>query len=93
MTNIQQAINFNTTHPRVASPAGTNFEPAFPSAIVEEINEMKGFHGATDEMAMAFVMEKYNMGVALLKQDSNGNFKRLNTIENTNSTGTTVSYS
>jgi len=32
------------------------------------------------------------MGVALLKQDSNGDFKRLNTIENTTIDGTRKFY-
>jgi hypothetical protein len=53
---------------------------------------LNGRYGATNEMAMAFVMEKYNMGIALLKQDNNGIFKRLNTVENTNNNGIPVSY-
>lgn len=89
VTNLQQANNFNTNYPRVPNQG---FEPDFPTAILDEINMMKGFYGATDEMAMSFVMEKYNMGVALLKQDSNGSFKRLNTLENTNTSGTPISY-
>ena len=40
-----------------------------------------------DEMAMALVLDKYNTGVALIKQDGNGNFKRLGTIETTSSNG------
>lgn len=80
VTNLQAAQAFNTTHPRVNNPG---YEPGFPDGIVDEINEMKGFYGATDEMAMAFILEKYNTGIALLKQDSNGNFKRLNTKETT----------
>ena len=92
VTNIEQAINFNSTHPRVPPPAGTNFEPNFPDEILNEINEMRQSYGVTDEMAMAFVMEKYKMGVALLKQDSNGDFKRLNTIENTTIDGTRKFY-
>jgi hypothetical protein len=53
---------------------------------------MRQIYGATDEMAMAFVMEKYKMGVALLKQDSNGDFKRLNTIEHPPTDGTGKFY-
>ena len=33
------------------------------------------------------------MGVSLLKQDVNGNFKRLNIMENTNSSGGPIFYS
>lgn len=38
-----------------------------------------------EEMAMAFILDKYGTGMALLKQDSNGDFKRLRTNENLNS--------
>jgi hypothetical protein len=38
-------------------------------------------------MAMAFILDKYNTGVALLKQDSNGNFKKLGTTETTQPDG------
>jgi len=90
--NIEQAKEFDKNNPRVPPPPGTNFEPDFPLEIINAINEMRGGYGATDEMAMAFVMEKYKMGVALLKQDSNGDFKRLNTIEHTTIDGTSKSY-
>jgi hypothetical protein len=38
-------------------------------------------------MALAFILGKYNSGVALLKQDTNGNFKALNTKEDTDANG------
>jgi hypothetical protein len=42
---------------------------------------MTGRDGASKEMALAFLLSKYNSGIALLKQDSNGNFMRLNTVQ------------
>lgn len=90
LINIEQAKEFDKNNPRVPNPPP--FEPDFPDKINNEINEMRQIYGATDEMAMAFVMEKYKMGVALLKQDSNGDFKRLNTIENTEIGGTRKIY-
>ncbi len=78
VTDLQAAQAFNSNNPRVLNP---EYEPGFPDDIRDEINEMKGFYGATDETAMAFIMEKYNTGIALLKQDISGNFKRLNTNE------------
>jgi hypothetical protein len=42
---------------------------------------LKGVYAASDEMALAFILEKYNVGVALLKQDDRGIFKRLITKE------------
>ena len=43
-------------------------------------------------MAIAFVMEKYKIGIPVLKQNSSGNFKRLNTINNRDTDGDTVSF-
>lgn len=80
VTNLQAAQNFNTNYPREPNPG---YEPGFPENIRDEIDQMQGWYGATEEMAMAFIMEKYNTGIALLKQDANGNFKRLNTTETT----------
>ena len=63
------------------------YETAFPENIVDEINEMKQLYGASDEMAIAFILEKYNVGVALERQDANGNFKTLNTDEGQDGAG------
>ena len=38
-------------------------------------------------MALAFLLDKYNCGVALLKQDVDGKFKRTQTTETVNSNG------
>jgi hypothetical protein len=86
---LQQVIDFNANPntARVPPPAGTNYEPSFPVGIVDEINMMKGFNGVSEEAAMAFILDKYNTGIALLKQDSSGNFKRLITIENIDANG------
>jgi len=48
---------------------------------VNEIIEMTQRDGATEEMALAFILAKYNTGIAILKQDASGNFKRLNTTQ------------
>jgi hypothetical protein len=85
VTNRQQAQTFNTNYPRVPNPG---YEPGFPDALVDEFNELKGWYHATDEMAMAYILEKYNAGVALVKQDANGNFKALNTDESVDANGT-----
>ena len=78
--DLKIARNFVTKYPKVSTPG---YQPAFPDSLVDEFNKLKAFHAATDEMAMAFLLEKYNAGVALLKQDEKGNFKRLNTKEAT----------
>ncbi len=43
-----------------------------------------------DEIATAFILDKYNSGVALLKQDSNGNLKRLQTSQTVQPNGGTT---
>lgn len=78
VTNPQAAITFNSLYPR--QPAINGYEPDFPEDLVDEINFMK-FNGASEEMAMVFVLDKYNAGVALLKQNNNGYFKKLGTKE------------
>lgn len=85
LINKQAAINFNANYPR--QPAIGGFEPNFPEALVDEYNQAMGWGNATNEMATAFILSKYNAGVALLKQDDNGNFKRLNTKEHTDANG------
>lgn len=84
MIDLQAARNFVLKYPKVSNPG---YQPGFPDFLVDEFNELKGFYAASDEMAMAFILEKYNVGVALLKQDANGSFKQLNTKEITYSNG------
>ncbi len=62
------------------------YGPDFPEAINDLFIKVKNYaasQGAdnlvAEEMAMAFIMDKYNTGISLLKQDDNGNFKRLQT--------------
>jgi len=85
--NQQAASIFNTQHPRVPAPPGTNFEPTFPIEIIDEMNEMEGWYGASEEMTLAFILAKYSTGIALLKKDINGSFKRLNTTETIDTNG------
>ena len=82
--DLQVARDFVIKYPKVSNPG---YQPGFPDSLVDEFNELKGVYAASDEMAMAFILEKYNVGVALLKQDNHGSFKRLNTKEITYSNG------
>lgn len=73
-----------------------NYPPDFPDPIFTDFDnakiqlQMQGFNNLiAEQMAMAFVLDKYNSGIALLKQDGNGNFKRLRTQENTANGNTT----
>lgn len=61
------------------NPAYINlpYPPDFPQAIFDEIEDLKPYMGYGIEdrtKAMAYVLDKYQSGITLLKQDSNGNF-------------------
>jgi hypothetical protein len=45
--------------------------------LVDEFREMKYQYNCTDEMAMAFLLENYHTGVALLKENRMGIFKKI----------------
>lgn len=76
VTDIAAALTFTTKYPN-QPPAFIGGPPGFPVAIVDESREMKYQHNCTDEMVLAFILEKYNTGVALLKQHSDGVFKKI----------------
>jgi hypothetical protein len=71
------------------------YPPTFPGTVGDDLAEAKSYIKnvmglnslIADEMAMAFVLEKYDTGIALLKQGTDGAFKRLRTAQ-TNSNGT-----
>ncbi|MCU7550939.1 hypothetical protein OCK74_17595 [Chitinophagaceae bacterium LB-8] len=78
ITNASAANSFNVKYPRDLSGC-FGCSPKFPEALVDEFREMKYGHGCTDEMALAFLLEKYNTGISLLKQHANGAFYILRT--------------
>ncbi len=79
VTNPAAAAAFNINYARQV-PAFPGGPPGFPVSIVDEFREIKYQYNGTDEMAMAFILEKYQAGISLLKQDSNGVFKKLRTV-------------
>jgi hypothetical protein len=78
VTDPAAAAIFNVKYPRDLTGC-SGCSPKFPEAIVDEFREMKYGYGCTDEMALAFILEKYNAGMSLLKQDSIGRFNKLRT--------------
>lgn len=85
--DLQAAKIFNTIYPGILNPG---YQLRFPDKIVDEFRFIRYGRGASEEMAFAFILEKYGTGVALLKQDSSGNFKRLRTREVTNAGGNKI---
>lgn len=81
--NMQAALNFQISYPK--RPNSSGYEPEFPTMIADEyydiIEQLKGLYGKTpqqaNEMAIAFILTKYNTGVGILKQNATGDFKRL----------------
>ncbi|MBL0358040.1 MAG: hypothetical protein IPP72_14730 [Chitinophagaceae bacterium] len=89
ITDPAAAVLFNTLYPR-QPPAFAGAPPAFPEQLVDEFRELKYQYDCTDEMAMAFILDKYHAGVALLKLDGNSDFKIL--ITKTSVNNEVVSY-
>lgn len=91
------ALRFNTLYPqrpgiKASNKDGliTTYQPVFPQQLVDELNQIKGWGGATDEAATSFILLKYKTGVALLKQHTDGNFKRLHTNETKDARGNKI---
>jgi hypothetical protein len=83
--NLKLANDFIALYPLEQSQG---FSPRFPEPIFDEVDKVRIYFESigssklvAQERAMAFVLDKYNTGVALLKQDSDGNFKKLQTDE------------
>ncbi|HSN59428.1 MAG TPA: hypothetical protein VLR49_00730 [Ferruginibacter sp.] len=79
ITDAQAATVFNHNFPRVA-PAYKGSSPTFPESLVDEFRELKYLYNCNDEMALAYILEKYNTGISLLKQTGKGSFKKLRTV-------------
>ncbi|MBZ4190697.1 hypothetical protein [Niabella beijingensis] len=89
---LQDAADFNKHFPRRAgihdTAAGRRYQPTFPGTLTEEINQLKGWGGASEEAALAFILQKYKAGIALLKKNPDGHFRRIYTIEQLQKDGT-----
>ncbi|MCF3111881.1 hypothetical protein LL912_24040 [Niabella sp. CC-SYL272] len=92
LVNIEAAKAFNTRFPRVRgirdNLAQMQYQPTFPKSLVDEVNQLKGWNGATEEAAMTYLLQKYDAGVALLKKTTDGNFRKVYTVEQQQKDGT-----
>ena len=61
----------------------TGYSPLFPDALLDEYRDIQYKYGASEEMAMAYLLENYAAGVSLLKQEENGVFIQLRTSVST----------
>ncbi|MCD0476795.1 hypothetical protein LPB87_20585, partial [Flavobacterium sp. EDS] len=90
VTDLALAKAFSTTYP---AEQLQGYNPDFPTFLFDQIDMMKDYMGYGIEgrtTAIAFILDKYNSGITLLKQDSNGNFYPLKSKETSNKTYTLI---
>ena len=81
ITNLALAQAFVTAYPPDVLPG---YSPEFPIAIFDQLQVLVTPMGSSVEgrtTAMGFILDKYDAGITLLKQDSNGNFNPIKTEE------------
>lgn len=81
VNNMTEALSFIQKHPP-QPPAYAGGPFGFTAAITDEGRQMKYLHNCSDEMVLAFILEKYKTGLSLLKQMPGGNFAKLITVLN-----------
>jgi len=87
VTSLALAQAFVKTYPADQLPG---YNPEFPDVIFDQMLNLVDNLGSSIEgrtTAMAFVLDKYNAGITLLKQDGSGDFKPIKTQETTQLNG------
>ncbi|MBP4141152.1 hypothetical protein J3S90_04980 [Flavobacterium sp. P4023] len=88
VTDLAAAKEFVATYPADQLPGQS---PEFPDYILDQMLDLVNKMGSSNEgrtTAIAFVLDKHNSGITLLKQDSSGNFQSIKTQETTQANGT-----
>ncbi|OMQ09093.1 hypothetical protein [[Flexibacter] sp. ATCC 35103] len=81
VNNLPAAQNFVKNYPPDLLP---NYPPEFPNFIFDQIDAMKDYMGYNIEgrtSGIAFILDKYDAGITLLKQNSKGEFYPLTSKE------------
>ena len=86
VTDTTALLTFIAKYPP-QPPAFKGGPKGFPVHITDEAREMKYNRNCTDEMVLAFMLEKYQTGISLLKQNSNGVFIKIVTTVTKNKRG------
>lgn len=94
LVNKKDALHFNIAYPRrpgikhnYADGSTISYQPTFPQKLVDEINQLRSWSGATPETALAFLLKKYHTGIVLLKQNAGGIYKALDVHEKKDNAG------
>lgn len=71
VTDTIAACNFLKNYAPQQAPG---FSPLFPDELLNEYREIKHRFGVSEELAMAYLLEKYAAGVVLMKQNGKSDF-------------------
>ncbi|MCD0476180.1 hypothetical protein LPB87_17440, partial [Flavobacterium sp. EDS] len=88
VTDLAAAQVFTASYPADISPI---YPPEFPEFIFDQISFIRSKLGESNEvrtMAIASVLDKYNAGITLMRQDSDGQFNPIKVQETTQPDGT-----
>lgn len=87
VTDLAAAKAFVAAYPADTIPG---YNPEFPDFIFNQIEALKkeiGYGNENRTQAIALILNKYNAGITLLKQDSSGQFNPIQIKETTNADG------
>jgi hypothetical protein len=87
VTDLAAAQAFVAAYPADQLPG---YNPEFPDFIYNQLQDLVTYMGSTIEgktEAIAFVLNKLNAGISILKQDSSGKFNPIQIKETTNTNG------
>jgi hypothetical protein len=88
VTDLTAAQAFVAAYP---ADIRTGYNPEFPDFIYNQLIDLRSKMGESISgrtMAMAFILDKFNVGITFLKQDSSGRFNPLQIKEIPRSNGT-----
>jgi hypothetical protein len=87
VTDLGAAKAFVAAYP---ADIRTGYNPEFPTFIFDQIDDLKAYMGYSIEgrtEAIAFVLNKFNAGISIFKQDNSGRFNPIQIKETTNANG------
>lgn len=88
VTDINAMNQFLQNYPPsiTSNPNGGN-HVNFPGNLKYEYSDIINVYWYNEETALSFMLDKYNVGIALTKLNANGNFKKISTKESLDNNG------
>lgn len=78
---ISDAVAARTFYEKFPPQQTPGYSPLFPDSLFNEYREIIYRYGAKEELAMAYMLQKYNSGILFLKQDDKAIFRMLRTVD------------